>query len=820
MQDMNSQNIKINMNIIGMHCASCAMTVEKELSKSVGAGQASVNFSNHQAYIQGDPITLEVKDLVNAVKSVGYDVETEKRRYKITGMHCASCVSRVEAVLAEITGVLEANVNLGLEEASLTYLPGVMDFEKVREAVKNAGYDIESKETEEDKLIKEQKDEVYSQLKHKLLFAVIFTVPVFIISFLDMFYSGLNISSSIRNIILFVLTTPVIIFAGSQFFTGAWKLLKHFQADMNTLIAVGTGSAFIYSAAVTFLPFVFPEGLRHVYYDTAAIIISLILFGRLMEARAKKKTSEAIKHLIALQPKNARVIRKGKEMEIPISEVSVEDVVVVRPGERIPVDGVIQSGHTAIDESMITGESIPAEKKVGDDVIGGTINKSGHIQFVARKVGRDTMLAQIIRLVQEAQGSKAPIQRLADVIAGYFVPVVIVIAIITLIIWLTVGPAPKLTHALIAFVTVLIIACPCALGLATPTSIMVGTGKGAELGILIRNAEALEMVHRLNAIVLDKTGTISTGQPRVTDLHAAEGLDEDELLKTAASLEKGSEHPLGEAIVRAAEEKQIDLFPVQEFKALPGMGIMGKLDNRKILLGNKLWFEKSNFKIDNYQALSEKYGNDGKTSIFVARDDKLLGVIAIADTIHPDSALAISQLKDLNLKVFMLTGDNTKVAKAVAESVRVDDFYAEVLPEQKVAYVKKLQEQGYRVGMVGDGINDAPALAQADVGIAMGSGTDIAMEASDITLVRGKLMSVPISIELSRATMRNIKQNLFGSFFYNSLGIPIAAGVLYPLLGILLNPIIAAAAMAASSVTVVTNALRLRRFKYAASATL
>jgi Cu+-exporting ATPase len=628
-----------------------------------------------------------------------------------------------------------------------------------------------------------------------------------------MLFPGLVLPTIVRNVLLFLLTTPVMVFAGSQFFTGAWKLFKHFRADMNTLIAVGTGSAFLYSAAVTFFPFIFPAGLQHVYYDTAAVIITLILFGRMMESRAKKKTSDAIHHLMALQPKNATVIRNGQELEIPISEVQVDDVVMVKPGEKVPVDGVMESGRTSVDEAMITGESIPVEKNVGDTVIGGTINKTGSIQFVARKIGKDTVLAQIIRLVQEAQGSKAPIQRLADVIAGYFVPVVIVLALITLGIWLAVGPEPRITHALIAFVTVLIIACPCALGLATPTSIMVGTGKGAENGILIRNAEALEMAHKLNAIILDKTGTISTGQTKVTDIIAENGMKKDELLKISASLEKGSEHPLGEAIVRAAEEKNIKLEKITDFEALPGMGIRGRLNNRTILLGNRSWFEENDFNLEKLNPVLDRLSGEGKTSILVAEEQNIRGIIAIADTIQVDSAQAISRLKKLGMKVFMLTGDNQRVAQAVAEKVGVDEFYAEVRPEQKASYVKKLQKQGYRVGMVGDGINDAPALAQADVGIAMGSGTDIAMEASDITLVRGRLSSVPVAIELSQATIRNIKQNLFGSFFYNSLGIPIAAGVLYPFFGLLLNPMIAAAAMAMSSVTVVSNALRLKRFK-------
>lgn len=805
---------KLSLPVEGMSCASCAFTVEKALKQVKGVNSAAVNFALHKAEIDFQDHDTDLATLIDSVKSAGYDVATHDVRLKVEGMHCASCVSRVEKSLQTLPGVVEAVVNLAVEEARVTYIPQMVDTGQMKNAVQNAGYEV----VEGDRDVAEDWEEIRrltanKTLQRKFIFAASFTIPILIISMLEMLPVFNLISREFRWVILFLLTAPVMVFSGSQFFTAAWKALRHFAADMNTLISVGTGSAFVYSALTTFMPFLFPSSLQHVYYDTAAVIITLILFGRLLEARAKGRTSDAIKRLMGLQPKTACVIRKGEEQDIPIEDVKLGDRILVRPGERIPVDGIVQDGYSSVDESMITGESIPVEKKAGDKIIGATMNNTGSFTFIASRVGKDTMLSQIVRLVQEAQGSKAPIQRLADIIAGYFVPVVILIAMITFVIWMFAGPFPQLTYALIAFITVLIIACPCALGLATPTSIMVGTGKGAELGILIRNAGALETAYKINAILLDKTGTVSEGKPVVTDLVTFDGFSEDELLRMAASVEKASEHPLGEAIVKYANDRHLQLLPADGFKAAPGLGVSAVVSDEQILIGNISMLEQHGIATDKLDPLHEKFAEEGKTSMYAVRNKQVAGIIAVADPLKSDSAQAVARLKELGIKVFMITGDHPNTARSIAQQVGIDEFYARVLPDQKADYVKKMQDQGYKVGMVGDGINDAPALAQADVGIAIGTGTDIAMEASDITLISGNLSEVVVALELSRATMRNIKQNLFGSFFYNSLGIPVAAGILYPFFGILLNPMIAAAAMAASSVTVVSNALRLRRFK-------
>ena len=626
------------------------------------------------------------------------------------------------------------------------------------------------------------------------------------------------IPTQINWIILFLLTTPVLFWAGSRFFRGAWSATRHRTADMNTLIALGTGAAYLYSLVATFLPGVLPEGLRAVYYDTTAIIIALILMGQTLEARAKGQTNEAIRKLMGLQAKTARVVRNKEEVDIPVEEVLVGDIVIVRPGEKIPVDGVVTEGSSSVDESMITGESIPTSKKPDDEVIGATINKTGSFRFRTTKVGKDTALSQIIKLVQQAQGTKAPIQRLADVISGYFVPVVILVAIWSFAIWFVVGPEPVLLHALVTAVTVLIIACPCALGLATPTSIMVGTGKGAENGILIRSAESLETAHKLNAIVLDKTGTITKGKPELTDVVVSGKIAENELLRLAASVEKSSEHPLAQAIVDGAHNRQITLVDASDFEAVPGHGVKATVDGRALALGNLKMMAQIGASLDGLKSQAQELADNGKTPMFVAVDGQTAGIIAVADTVKEDSREAIARLKKLGLEVIMITGDNQRTANAIARQVGVDRVLAEVLPEDKALNIKKLQQEGKIVAMVGDGINDAPALAQADVGLAIGTGTDVAIEASDITLIKGSLTGVVVAIELSKATMRNIKQNLFGSFIYNSLGIPIAAGLLYPFFGILLSPIIASAAMALSSVTVISNALRLRGFKPTVSA--
>jgi Cu+-exporting ATPase len=611
------------------------------------------------------------------------------------------------------------------------------------------------------------------------------------------------------------LATPVQFWVGWQFYRGAWAMARHRTTDMNTLIAVGTSAAYLYSVVATFFPQAFRAGglEPQVYYETAAIIIVLILLGRFLEARAKGQTSEAIRKLISLQAPTAHVVRPDGEVELPVDEVVVGDLLVVRPGEKVPVDGVIQDGRSALDESMLTGESLPAEKGPGDEVIGATLNRTGAFTFKASKVGRDTMLAQIIRLVQEAQGSKAPIQRLADRVAAYFVPAVMMLATVTFLVWLVFGPAPSLTYALVTFVAVLIIACPCALGLATPTAIMVGTGRGAEQGVLIKSGEALEIAHRTNTVVLDKTGTLTKGVPSVTDVQALDGFGESEVLRLAASAEWGSEHPLGEAIVRRANERGLALSHPQRFEAVPGRGITAEVDDRQLLVGNPLLLTERGVALDVARESGDGFAREGKTPMYVAVDGRPMGIVAVADTLKPRSAEIVAALRRMGLDVVMLTGDNRVTAGAIAKQLGVEHHLAEVLPEHKADEVKKLQAAGRRVAMVGDGINDAPALAQADLGIAIGAGTDVAIESADIVLIGEDLGGILTALRLSRQTMRTIKQNLFWAFFYNIILIPLAAGALYPFFRILLNPMLAALAMAFSSVSVVTNSLRLRWFR-------
>jgi Cu+-exporting ATPase len=611
---------------------------------------------------------------------------------------------------------------------------------------------------------------------------------------------------------LWVLATPVQFVIGWQFYKGAWGALRHKSANMNTLIAVGTSAAYLYSVAATIFPRFFISGTLkpEVYFDTSAMIIVLILFGKLLEARAKGRTSEAIKKLAGLQPKTARVLREGRETDVPIKEVGVGEVIVVRPGEKVPVDGVVLQGSSSVDESMITGESLPVRKKAGDEVIGATLNKTGSFQFQATKVGKETALSQIIQLVRDAQGKKAPIQRLADVIAGYFVQVVLAIALVTFVVWYLIGPQPRLTFALLNFVAVMIIACPCALGLATPTAIMVGTGKGAEYGILVKGGESLETAHKLDTIVFDKTGTLTEGEPRVTDIVTTSHFTEESVLQIAAGAEKASEHPLAEAVIQEAERRGMTLESPEHFEAIEGQGVEAEVEGQKILIGNASLMEERNVGVKDLERRAEELASEGKTPVFVAINGKAAGIIAIADVLKQNSIQAVERLSKLGLEVVMLTGDNRRTADAVARKSGIEKVISEVLPQDKVNAIKDLQAEGKRVAMVGDGINDAPALVQADVGIAIGSGTDVAMEAADITLIKGDLQGVVMAIELSRRTIRTIKQNLFWAFIYNMVGIPVAAGVLYPFLGILLNPIFAAVAMAFSSVSVVSNSLRLR----------
>ncbi len=811
----NADFLHLDLPIIDMDCASCAITVEKSLKSAPGISRANVNFSNEKASIDYDPRKTDLTQITEIVKNTGYHVGGVHTQLGIQGMSCASCVNRIEKALKNTPGVLKASVNLSTEKAQITYLPDITNTTDLVRAIESTGYKARTLKdhTPEDRE-KSEREREFKKLRNRFLFSGFFAVVILIFSFPEIFSFLQILKEQTRWIILFVLTTPVIMYSGANFYTGAWKALKHRSADMNTLIALGTGSAYIYSVVATFLPVLLPESMRNVYFDTTSIIITLILLGKLLEARAKGRTSEAIKKLMGLQAKTARVIRNNVEQDIPIEEVLVDDEIMVRPGEKVPVDGIVVSGSSTVDESMITGEPVPVKKSGGNEVIGATINKTGTFRFRATKVGKDTALAQIIKMVQQAQGSKAPIQRLADIISGYFVPVIIVIAILTFVIWFDFGPQPGLLYALLTFVTVLIIVCPCALGLATPTSIMVGTGKGAENGILIKDGEALETACKMTAIVLDKTGTITVGRPDVTEIEPADpDFSRDDLLRLAASLESGSEHPLGEAIVEHARARKINFARTEHFNAIPGHGVEGKVEGHDVLLGNlKLM---TDHKIDTTLLVNraEKKANQGQTPMFVAVDGRAAGIIVVADPIKKDSVQAIQAMKKLNLQVIMITGDNRHTAEAIARQVGIDRVLAEVLPEDKAYQVKKLQQEGHSVGMVGDGINDAPALAQADIGIAIGTGTDVAMEASDITLIKGELSSVATAIKLSKATMRNIKQNLMGSFIYNSAGVPVAAGILYPFFGILLSPIIASAAMAMSSVTVLSNALRLRSFK-------
>jgi P-type Cu+ transporter len=813
---------KVEIPILNLDCATCVQTIERVLNESDGVKKASVNFANAKAHVTYDPSRISLLDMERAIKKAGYAVGGAEVQIGIKDLRCASCVTFIENALKITPGVLNASVNVATQKAVVQYIPGMASPGTLAQAIESTGYKTlelasaagaPAQDPERAARLKEYRD-----LRNRFVFAAVLAAIVLVLAFGEFIPVLKSIPTQTNWIILFVLTTPVLFWAGSRFFVGAWSATRHRTADMNTLIALGTGAAYLYSAVATFLPGVLPAGLRAVYYDTTAIIIALILMGQVLEARAKGQTNEAIRKLMGLQAKTARVLRNGQEVDIPIEEVLVGDIILVRPGEKVPVDGVVTEGSSSVDESMITGESIPVSKKPDDEVIGATINKTGSFRFRATKVGKDTALSQIIQLVQQAQGTKAPIQRLADVISGYFVPAVILVSIWSFAIWFVFGPAPVLLHALVTAVTVLIIACPCALGLATPTSIMVGTGKGAENGILIRSAEALETAHKLNAIVLDKTGTITKGKPELTDVVVTGKLAENELLRLAASVEKASEHPLAQAIVDGAQERQITLVDARDFEAVPGHGVKAVVDGHQLALGNLKMMAQIGASLDGLESRAQELADNGKTPMYVAVDGQAAGIVAVADTVKEDSREAIARLQKLGLEVVMITGDNRRTAEAIARQVGVDRVLAEVLPEDKALNVQKLQREGKIVAMVGDGINDAPALAQADVGLAIGTGTDVAIEASDITLIKGSLMGVAVAIELSKATMRNIKQNLFGSFIYNTLGVPIAAGLLYPFFGILLSPIIASAAMALSSVTVISNALRLRTFKPTVSA--
>ncbi|AFK86342.1 MULTISPECIES: heavy metal translocating P-type ATPase [Thermoanaerobacterium] len=794
---------KATLKITGMTCASCAAHIEKGLKNLEGIDEANVNLAVEKATVVYDPTKVNIDDMTKKIEDLGYGVVRDKADLVLIGMSCASCATKIEKTLNKLPGVYKANVNFATEEASVEYNSDAISVEQMAKAIRDIGYDAKEKKDNALDYEKDERDAEIKRTKTMVIISSILTFPLLLAMILKVF----KLPAGILEVPWFqiLLATPVQFIIGYRYYKGAWHNLKNMSANMDTLVALGTSAAYFYSLYNVFTK-PMSEVHNYLYFEASAVVITLITLGKMLEAIAKGKTSEAIKKLMGLQAKTARVIRNGEEIDIPIEEVKVGDVVIVRPGEKIPVDGVIVEGSSAIDESMITGESIPVDKNVNDEVIGATINKTGTFKFKATKVGKDTVLSQIIKMVEDAQGSKAPIQEIADKVSGVFVPVVIGIAVITFLIWyLVLG---NLNAGVISAVSVLVIACPCALGLATPTSVMVGTGKGAENGILIKGGEYLQKAKEINAIVLDKTGTITKGEPVVTDVISFSQLKEDDLLYIAGIAEKNSEHPLGKAIVNKSKEKCEKLPDPSKFETIPGYGICAIINEKEYYIGNRRLMDRQSVDISDIKHYLEDLESEGKTVMILSSEGKVLGVIAVADVPKEDSAKAIQELKALNIDVYMITGDNAKTAEAIAKQVGIAHVLAEVLPEKKAEEVIKLQKQGKIVAMVGDGINDAPALAQSDLGIAIGTGTDVAIETSDITLISGSLMSLVTAIKLSRATMRNIYQNLFWAFIYNTIGIPFAAAGL-------LNPAIAGGAMAFSSVSVVSNALRLRRFRSA-----
>jgi Cu+-exporting ATPase len=792
---------RLTLGITGMTCAACATRIEKNLSKVDGVKEANINLASEKATVSYDPSQATVEQLIQNVKKTGYDVKEETVTLAISDMTCTACAARIEKGLKKVEGVLEATVNLATEKASVKIIPGQANIDSLIAAVQKAGYEAKPDQEANADAEQESREQEYTTQRNKFIIGALLSILFLpqMVSDLSAKYDLLpGFAFHLNPWIQFLLATPVQFYVGGHFYKDAYKAIRGGSANMAVLVALGTSAAYFYSLVLTL--FGIEGGL---YYEASAIIITLIVLGKLLEARAKGQTSEAIKKLMGLQAKTARVIRDGKEVDVPIEQVEVGDVIFVRAGEKIPVDGEIIEGNSTVDESMLTGESMPVSKAVGDTIIGATVNKHGSFKFKATKVGKDTALAQIIKLVEDAQGSKAPIQRLADKISGIFVPIVIVIAVVTFIAtYFVMG----LTPAIISAVAVLVIACPCALGLATPTAVMVGTGKGAENGVLIKGAEHLESAHRLTTVLLDKTGTITKGEPEVTDVIPVGDYSQNELLQLAATAERGSEHPLGEAIVNKAKEKGLEIGETTQFQAIPGHGIEVEIWGKKIWIGNKKLMQENNIEIGSVLVQMEEFEGQGKTAMLMAVDDHLAGMIAVADTVKDTSAKAIKQLKAMNIEVIMITGDNLRTAEAIAKQVGVDRVLAEVLPEDKSSEVDKLKQEGKIVAMVGDGINDAPALVTAHIGIAIGTGTDVAIEAADITLMRGDLMGIVDTIRLSKATMRKIRQNLFWAFGYNVILIPVAAFGL-------LTPILAGAAMAFSSVSVVTNTLFLRRWK-------
>ena len=818
--DRQAGSAVIELPVDGLHCAGCVASVERALTAVEGVQEASVSLAEGSARLKIDPEAIEVAALTEAVVRAGYEVPVLTQEVAIRGMTCAACVRRVEMALGSVAGITSAEVSLATQSARIEYVPGVLDTAVMRETVAAAGYEVDAAAEAEgiEETLKrrdEEREQEARSLLRRFWVGVVLGLPVVIIGhahFIPGFRSIDPVTMRWLWALSGVLTIPIMVYVGGRFFTGGWSAFRRHDANMDTLVALGTGAAWLYSTVAVAFPGLFPEGTAHPFYEATAVVITLVVLGQALEARAKGRTSQAVRRLMDLRPLVARVVRGGTEVEVPAAEVQVGEIVVVRPGEKIPVDGRVREGRSAVDESMVTGESIPVEKGPGDEVVGGTMNSAGVLHFRAERVDRDMVLSRIVEMVREAQGAKPPIQRVVDVVASYFVPSVMIVSLVSFALWYTFGPKPALSYAVVVAVAVLVIACPCALGLATPISIMVAVGKAAEHGILIRNGEALQRARSVDTVVLDKTGTVTQGRPTLTDVVPLGGASDEELLRLAAAAETGSEHPLAQAVAEGAAARDVEYPRTSDFDAVPGLGIQATVDGRPVLVGTAAFLAQAGVETGALEEQATKLAEAGRTPVLVAADGQPLGALGIADPVKEESAAAIARLQEMGLKVVILTGDHEATARAVAREVGVESVLARVLPNQKAQRIKELQKQGRSVAMVGDGINDAPALAQADVGIAIGTGTDVAMEAGDVTLMGGSLEGVVEMMEISEATFRNIRQNLVGAFIYNTLGIPVAAGVFYPFLGILLSPVIAGAAMAFSSVTVVSNANRLRGF--------
>jgi len=813
----------LEIGIRGMTCSACAARIEKAVKKIQGVGFARVNLAAESARVDFDEKVARPGELTAAIAEAGYAPVVDEIEFPIRGMTCASCTARVERVLGNVPGVIEAAVNLASESARVRYLPASAGLAEFRRAVGEAGYEVPAEVAGAAGAAGDaQRENELALMRRELVVGVGLSIPIAVLA-MGMYYApfhqwleSFGLTDPVINFILFALATPVMIWPGRRFFVSGWKAYRHLSPDMNSLVMTGTGAAYLYSLVVTFAPYLLPENARHTYFEAAAVVITLVFLGKFLEAVAKGRASNAIRKLLGLKARTARVLRGSEEEEIPIEAVRPGDLVSVRPGEKIPVDGTVTTGASYVDESMITGEPVPVAKQPGDKVIGATINQNGAFRFKAEAVGADTVLAQIIRLVQGAQSAKLPIQSLADRVVAVFTPIVLVIAAFTAGVWLAFGPAPALTFALVNAVAVLVIACPCAMGLATPAAVMVGTGRAAELGVLFRRGEALETLSRVKAVVLDKTGTLTYGRPELTDLAVVEGFDENEVRTLIAAAEAPSEHPVAQAIAKAAREQGLDMPEAKDFAAVPGYGVEANVEDRKIHVGADRYMTQLGLDVGPFSDVARRLADEGKTPLYAAVDGRLAAALAVSDPIKPGAREAIAQLHAMGMQVAMITGDNRRTAQAIARQLGIDHVLAEVLPQGKAQAIAEIQQRVGRTAFVGDGINDAPALAQADVGLAMGSGTDVAIETADVTIMNSEAQSIPAALAVARKTLRTIRMNLFWAFFYNVALIPLAAGVLYPSTGWLLNPVLAGAAMGLSSVFVLTNSLRLKRISLGA----